>query len=238
MQRSSAFGRWGALTLILLTRIEAQNRGVYPLGMNAVNSGLMPAPGFTYTNQLLSYARDEAKANDGSTLPVTGSNTVVMDLNTIAWSSETTVPGGAQYAASATLPFARNDLTSDLNGNLSGGAGFADSYYLPLILGWDEERAAVRVLWGFLAPTGRFAQGANSKRRLRILDLHRVKRANVLSDKEQIAQPLRLRDVRIPYHAGRHRNPPGGHLRSGLFANADLHAREGQPAGAGRRSWV
>jgi hypothetical protein len=49
-----------------------------------------------------------------------------------------------------------------VNGNLSGGAGFADSYYLPLILGWDEERAAVRVLWGFLAPTGRFAQGANS----------------------------------------------------------------------------
>ena len=64
--------------------------------MNAVNSGLMPAPGFTYTNQLLSYARDEAKANDGSTLPITGSNTVVMDLNTIAWSSETTVLGGVQ----------------------------------------------------------------------------------------------------------------------------------------------
>ena len=65
-------------------------------------------------------------------------------------------------AASAILPFARNDLTSDLNGNLSRGAGFADSYYLPLILGWGEERAAVRVLWGFLAPSGGFAQGANS----------------------------------------------------------------------------
>jgi hypothetical protein len=69
----------------LVTRIEAQNRGVYPLGMNAVNSGLMPAPGFTYTNQLITYARDEAKADDGSTLPIAGSNTVVMDLNTIAW---------------------------------------------------------------------------------------------------------------------------------------------------------
>jgi hypothetical protein len=69
---------------------------------------------------------------------------------------------GAQYSASATLPFAKNDLTSDLNGNLSGGAGFADSYYLPLILGWSGERAAVRVLWGFLAPTGRFAEGANN----------------------------------------------------------------------------
>lgn len=145
-----------------MTRIKGQKRGVYPLGMNAVNSGLMPAPGFTYTNQLLTYARDEAKANDGSTLPITGSNTVVMDLNTIAWTSTETVLGGAQYSGSATLPFAKNDLTSDLNGNLSGGAGFADSYYLPLIFGWNEERVAVRVLSGFLAPTGRFAQGANN----------------------------------------------------------------------------
>lgn len=147
---------------MLVTRIEAQNRGVYPLGMNAVNSGLMPAPGFTYTNQLLSYARDEAKADNGCTLPITGSNTVVMDMSTIAWVSSATTLGGAQYSASATLPFAKNDLTSELNGKLSGGAGFADSYYLPLILGWNKERVAFRVLWGFLGPTGRFAPGANN----------------------------------------------------------------------------
>jgi hypothetical protein len=147
---------------MLVNCIKAQNRGVYPLGMTAVNSGLMPEPGFTYTNQLLSYARDEAKADDGSTLPVTGSNAVVMDMNTSAWVSATTILGGAQYSASATLPFAKNDLTSDLNGKLSGGAGFADSYYLPLILGWKKGRIAVRVLWGFLAPTGRFTPGANN----------------------------------------------------------------------------
>jgi hypothetical protein len=109
-------------------RIEAQNRGVYPLGMSALNSGLMPAPGFTYTNQLLTYARDEAKDDSGSTLPISGRNTVLMDMNTIAWvSSRAAILGGAQYSASATLPFAKNDLTSNLNGNLSGGAGFADS---------------------------------------------------------------------------------------------------------------
>jgi hypothetical protein len=130
--------------------------------MSAVNSGLMPAPGFTYTNQLLSYARDEAKADDGSTLPLKGSNTVVMDMNTFAWVSATTILGGARYSASATLPVAKNDLTSDLNGNLSGGAGFADSYYLPIILGWDKERAAFRILCGFLAPTGRFTAGSNN----------------------------------------------------------------------------
>lgn len=150
------------LALILLTRVEAQNRGVYPLGMSAINSGLMPAPGFTYTNQLLSYARDEAKSDSGATLPITGSNTVVMDMNTIAWASSATIFGSAQYSASATLPLAKNDLTSDVNGNISGGAGFADSYYLPLILGWNEERVAFRVLCGALAPTGRFVPGADN----------------------------------------------------------------------------
>jgi hypothetical protein len=148
------------VALILVTRMEAQNRGVYPLGMSAVNSGLLPVSGFTYTNQLLSYARDEAKADNGSTLPISGSNIVVMDMNTIAWVSTGTVFGGAQYSASATLPFAKNDLTSNLNGNLSGGAGFADSYYLPMILDWKKQRVAFRILCGFLAPTGRFAAGA------------------------------------------------------------------------------
>ena len=46
-------------------------------------------------------------------------------------------------------------------GSSSGGGGFADSYYLPLILGWNKERASIRALVGFLAPTGRFAEGAS-----------------------------------------------------------------------------
>jgi signal transduction histidine kinase len=102
---------------MLMSRIEAQNRGVYPLGMNAVNSGLMSAPGFTYTNQLLLYARDEAKANDGPTLPIMGSNTVVMDLNTIAWSSETTLLGGKR--AELALRESRQELRA-LAGRLIG----------------------------------------------------------------------------------------------------------------------
>jgi hypothetical protein len=151
--------RWSLLALVLLSRIDAQNRGVYPLGMSAVNSGLLPAPGFTYTNQVLTYARDEAKGDNGATLPVSGSNIVILDMNTFAWVSTGTILGGAQYSASATLPFARNDLTSNVNGTLNGGAGFGDSYYLPLILGWKQDRVALRILCGFLAPTGRFVAG-------------------------------------------------------------------------------
>ena len=82
-------------------------------------------------------------------------------MNTIAWVSPAKILG-ARYGASASLPFSKNDLTSDLQGNLSGGSGFADSYYLPVILGWKWATAAVRAMYGFLAPTGRFSAGANN----------------------------------------------------------------------------
>jgi hypothetical protein len=138
----------------------AQNRGVYPLGMSAINSGLMPESTFTYSNQFLVYTRDQAKDNNGQTLPVTGNHAVILDMNTITWVSKAKILG-ARYSASATLPYSKNDLTSDLQGNLSAGSGFADSYYLPVILGWSSTRAAVRAMYGFLAPTGRFSAGAN-----------------------------------------------------------------------------
>jgi hypothetical protein len=143
-------------------RAGAQNRGVYPLGMSATNSGVTPKPGFTYVNQLIFYSRDQAKDDAGNTLPVTGANYVLMDMNTLAWVSTKTFLGGANYSAAATLPFAKNDLTSDVSGNISGGAGFADSYYMPFILGWNRDRVAVRAIYGFLAPTGRFGAGASN----------------------------------------------------------------------------
>ena len=150
-----------ACMLVMPDRAQAQSRGVYPLGMTAVGSGVTPAPGFTYANQLLFYARDESKADDGSTLPASGQNAVIMDMNSFIWVSRRTFLGGAHYSAVATLPIAKNQLVSDIHGQLSGGGGFADSYYLPLILGWNKERASIRALAGFLAPTGRFTEGAS-----------------------------------------------------------------------------
>jgi hypothetical protein len=85
-----------------------------------------------------------------------------MDMNTLAWVSRKTFLGGAKYSAAATLPFAKNSLTSDIQGRVSGGGGFADSYYLPFILGWNRERLALRAIYGFLAPTGRFAPNATN----------------------------------------------------------------------------
>jgi hypothetical protein len=147
--------------LVLIAQARAQNRGVYPLGMSATNSGVTPEPGFSYSNQLLIYSRDKSKGPNGEVL-ATGSNSVVMDMNTVAWVSKKKILGGAKFSMTATLPVAKNSLTSDFTGPVSGGGGFADSYYQPFILGWDKERASVRAVYGFLAPTGSFRAGANT----------------------------------------------------------------------------
>jgi hypothetical protein len=145
--------------LVTSTLLHAQSRGVYPLGMSANNAGGNREPGFTYSNHPLFYARDQAKDDSGATLSVTGHNVVLMDLNSLGWVSNE-ILDGVRYAASVTLGVAANQLTSDIHDTTSGGAGLADSYVVPFIVGFSHERVAVRVLAGFLAPTGRFAAGA------------------------------------------------------------------------------
>ena len=127
--------------------------------MSATNSGVTPEPGFTYANQLLIYSRDKSKGPNGEVLG-TGSNSVVMDMNTLAWVSKKKILG-AKFSMTATIPIAKNSLTSDVAGSISGGGGLADSYYQPFILGWGESRFAIRAVYGFLAPTGRYRNGAS-----------------------------------------------------------------------------
>lgn len=139
---------------------QAQVRGVYPLGMSATNSGVTPAPGFTYSNQLLTYSRGQLKDSAGR-IVATGSNSVIMDMNSLVWVSKKEFLGGARFSMSATFPVAKNSLTNDVTGPISGAIGFADSYYQPVILGWEKKRVAVRAIYGFLAPTGRYDSTAN-----------------------------------------------------------------------------
>lgn len=155
------FGRIGVLVVVLIAvnQIEGQVRGVYPAGMSATNSGVTPPSGFTYANLFAIYSRDQFRGPNGEIL-ATGKQSVIMDMNSIIWVSKQEILGGAKFSASATLPVANNSLTSDEAGHISGGGGLADSYYQPFILGWNKERVAVRAVYGFLAPTGRFEVNA------------------------------------------------------------------------------
>jgi hypothetical protein len=148
----------GAALLCAAMPLAGQVRGVYPLGMSAVGAGSLFGPGLSYVNAFLFYARDELRGAQGQ-LVATGKQTVLMDLNTIAWASRKPVLFGARIAAAATLPIANNSLASDLLGPQSGGGGFADSYYQPLMLGWQLSRADIKAVYGFLAPTGAFEAG-------------------------------------------------------------------------------
>jgi hypothetical protein len=151
---------WVVLAVVISVAIGAnsavaQVRGVYPLGMSATNSGVTPESGFSYANQFLTYSRSSLKDAEGAT-QTTGKNSVVMDMNSIVWVSPKQILAGAKISLSATLPVAKNSLTSDVTGPISGGSGFADSYYQPFILAWETRSAAIRAAYGFLAPTGSF----------------------------------------------------------------------------------
>jgi hypothetical protein len=143
------------------TSAHSQNRGVYPLGLSAINSGVSAAPGFTYNNSFLFYSRDEQKGGDGEVL-ATGQQAVLLDMNTVLWASRNQIAalGGARFSCAATIPIANNSLSSSNQGAISGGGGLGDAYFQPLILGWHEERADIRGIVGVLAPTGKFNAGA------------------------------------------------------------------------------
>ena len=160
-----SIGRWCLLAagclLIGIQPAGAQIRGVYPPGMSALNSGVTPEPGFSYGHMLLFYGRDESKGPDGEVV-ATGDNSVILAMNSIIWVSPRVVLGGARFSMSATLPLSNNSLTADNVGAISGGGGFADSYYQPFILGWNRPRLSMRAVYGFLAPTGKYSADSNS----------------------------------------------------------------------------
>jgi hypothetical protein len=60
-------GRIGILVVVLVTigQIEGQVQGVYPVGMSATNSGVTPRSGFTYSNLLAIYSRDQFRGPNG-----------------------------------------------------------------------------------------------------------------------------------------------------------------------------
>lgn len=139
----------------------AQNRGVYPLGLSAINSGVSAAPGFTYNNSFLFYARDEQVGGNGEVL-ATGQQAVLLDMNTVLWGSSQQLAtlGNARFSCAATIPIANNSLSSSTQGAISGGGGLGDIYLQPVILGWSAQRVDFRGIIGVLAPTGKFTAGA------------------------------------------------------------------------------
>ncbi len=139
---------------------DGQVRGVYPAGMNVTNGGSAPAPGFAYSNLFIVNSRDERVGAQGETL-ATGEQSVLLDLNTLAWGSSGNRVAGARFGATATVIFSRNSLTSDVEGSLGDGGGLGDLFIQPIILGWTKGQLDWRAAYGIVAPTGHFEAGAD-----------------------------------------------------------------------------
>ena len=165
MRQAAGRRRWilaVALAGLAASSVQAQNRGVYPLGLSAFNSGIGAEPGYTYNNSFLFYSRSEQKGGNGEVL-ATGQQSVLLDMNTLVWASAAKIAllGDAGFSSAVTIPIANNSLSSSANGAISGGGGVGDLYFQPVILAWRSERASIRSILGFLAPTGAFDAGAN-----------------------------------------------------------------------------
>lgn len=76
-----------------------------------------------------------------------------------------------KYLEDAVALFVKTGITTVFINLEGGGGGFADSYYQPLILGWRKQRSAIRAIYGFLAPTGRFSAGANTNSQDIVLEM-------------------------------------------------------------------
>jgi hypothetical protein len=144
---------------VRVSPVQAQIRGLYPPGMNATNSGVMPEPGLSYQALFQLYSFDELTGPLGQSFPVNGTAAVLVDQNIIMWVSKAKLLGG-NYAAVAVPTAANNSLTSATFGAIAAGAGFADSYYQPFTLGWHLTRADIQSGYGFVAPTGAFTARA------------------------------------------------------------------------------
>jgi len=159
VQRTTVLSALTLASLFVPCAAQAQIRGLYPPGMNATNSGVLPDAGLTYQNLFQLYTFDDLKGPEGQSLPVNATASLFIDQNIFLWVSKYKVLGGT-YAALAILPVTNSSLTSVAFGSIAGGAGFADSYYSPFTLGWHEVRADLQASYGISAPTGRFTAGA------------------------------------------------------------------------------
>ena len=203
--------------------LGAQNRGVYPLGMSAINSGITSEPGFTYSNLFLYYSRDESKGPDGELL-ATGSNSVLMDMNSFVWVSGRRGPGRQVFGL-------RNDPHREQLARVGrDGIDQRRRRARRLVLPARDPGVADRAGRIRARSTASWRRPADSRRgrrqrRLGLLDPRPRVGPDVLPDEGQADRGLRVPDVRVPHDPGRHGRSAGQTHQPGLLRDADVPAQ-------------
>jgi hypothetical protein len=155
-----------ALATLVATPASAQLNGENILGDTGVKNASQPAPGFYAGFMYYRYDTDRINDRDGNQLTRDPSQPASMALDAylpmIIYVTKAKVLGANVGMLAAVPTFANGALEApgfNLDNPLS--TGFADSYFVPLQLGWHATHADSIVSFGFFAPTGRYTFGAN-----------------------------------------------------------------------------
>jgi hypothetical protein len=147
--------------------VLAQQKGQWVPGQFGLNAGVIPDPGLTYANLALNYSADQLNGPSGNRVQgVTGNYSFWVDENIFYYVPKHKFLGG-YFMPYIAFNYASGELVADFTGmNLSaagGGSGFADMYVQPFNLGWHfGKRVDLNAGYAFVAPTGRFTQGASN----------------------------------------------------------------------------
>ena len=147
-------------TLFLASTVQAQYKGSRIPGFLGVDSGTQAPAGLYAGNLLWVYPTDTIKDNFGNKINSTGSLTTTADLILVNLVTNVKILG-ANYGASAAIPFMKNRIqfnSLDVGSNMA----FSDTFYTPVSLGWHLKRADITAAYNLYAPTGTFTPGAKN----------------------------------------------------------------------------
>jgi hypothetical protein len=166
----SSFGIVVVLAYLMLgcvSPLMAQQKGQWVPGQFGLNAGVIPDPGVTYANVALNYSASQLNDRNGNAIPgINGTYSFWVDENIFYYVPKHKFLGG-YFMPYIALNYANGELVANITGTKlstgGGGSGFADLYVQPFNLGWHfGERVDFSAGYAFVAPTGRFTQGASN----------------------------------------------------------------------------
>ena len=130
-------------------------------GAVGLKSGSQPPPGgYVPLPVFYLYSTDKVKDRNGNQLP--GNADLTSTFFGVGYSHVTTkkILGGF-YGFSVLFPVGANNRIQGTEIDANPGAGFTDSAFTPISLGWHRSRADVITAFNIFAPTGKYTDGAN-----------------------------------------------------------------------------
>jgi hypothetical protein len=149
---------------------RAQQKPQWLAGQMGLNSGIMPAPGFSYINITIGYRSSAFNGPSGSAIPVTGNYNIWASENIFYYTPDLNVLHGNLGMYFILTP-ATGSLAAEIQTqnpgipNLNaagGGSGLGDLFIQPIGVGWHLKRADIQVDEGVMVPTGRYEPGATN----------------------------------------------------------------------------